>query len=237
MQELKMNFNKLYTAEIKILFNIIPNLFIVGGAIRNTLLNYPITDIDLTSQELPDNIIKILKKNNINYNDKNKKFGTIIININNKNFEITSFRKDTYTNSRYPKIEFTPNITTDTKRRDFRLNAIYLDKNQNLIDITNGITDIKNKNLIFIKSPLISITEDPIRILRYFRLISEYNLNNIDSDTLNICLNNFDKTFSLTKQKFKTEFEKIITGKYKNIILDKFQEFDILNKSQKFIKK
>ncbi len=235
-----MNFDFLDNKNVQLLFSIFEknknNLFIVGGAVRNTFANFPITDIDFCTSVKPDNIIKILKMNNIEYSDIGKKFGTITAHINNEYYEITTLREDIYKKTRFPIVKFIKNIKQDAFRRDFTMNAIYIDKDKNIYDRFNGIDDIKNKIVKFIGNPEKSITKDPLRILRYFRFCAEYFHENFDKLSLNTCLENFDKSFVLSKKKFNLEYQKIIEAKGAKIILDKWEKFGILEKVNNFLK-
>ena len=236
---LNQNFNILFNDDINFIFDIFKkykiDIYIVGGAVRNCLLNKKITDIDFATPAHPIKVTEILNKENIKTNDKFKIFGTIIATFNNKNYEITSFRKEFYFKNRFPKITFINDIKQDTTRRDFTANSIYIDIDKNIFDLYNGIDDIKTKTLKFIKDPITSINEDALRILRYFRFISEYAFDNFDTASLNACITNFDKTFSLSKHRYKQEFTKIQNAPYYNIVLDKWHNFDILSKIESFL--
>lgn len=235
-----MNFDFLNDKNVQLLFSIFQkkkkDLFIVGGAVRNTFANLPITDIDFCTSAKPDTIIKILKDNNIDYMDTGKKFGTITALINNISFEITTLREDIYKKTRFPIVKFIKNLKQDAFRRDFTMNAIYIDKNANIYDRFNGIGDIKNKIVRFIGNPENSITKDPLRILRYFRFCAEYFYENFDKKSLKTCLENFNKTFVLSKKKFNLEYQKILNAKGAKIILDKWEKFGILESINNFLK-
>ena len=115
------------------------------------------------------------------------------------------------------------------------MNALYLNKDGEIYDFVGGIDDINNKVVKFIGDIEISIANDPLRILRYFRFCTEYFYENIDNETFDICMKYFSKTFTLSKRKFKTEFDKILISKGKNIILDKWKKFDILDSVNNFM--
>ena len=235
-----MEFDFLNNKNVQLLFSIFEKkkkkLFIVGGAVRNTIANFPINDIDFCTSAKPDSIIKILKDNNIEYTDIGKKFGTITAHIDDEHFEITTLREDIYKRSRFPIVKFIKNRKEDSFRRDFTMNAIYIDKNAEIYDRFNGINDIKNKIVKFIGNPEKSITKDPLRILRYFRFCAEYFHENFDKNSMKACIENFNKSFVLSKKKFNIEYQKIINAKGAKIILDKWEKFGILEKVNKFLK-
>ena len=136
-----------YTKELLLLNNIFngthgDNLRIVGGAIRNFLLNKEISDFDLSTTFLPEQTIEILEQNKIKYFSTGIGFGTVVAVINNKIFEITTTREDIKTDGRHAEVKFTQNFEIDAKRRDFTFNALYLDFHNNLFDYFNGIEDL-----------------------------------------------------------------------------------------------
>ena len=100
----------------------------VGGCVRKAINDELIDDIDLAVNLNPDDVCKILKENNIKFYKTGIDHGTITALINNKKFEITSLRKDISTDGRHANIKFSDNWEEDSNRRDFTINAIYLDQ-------------------------------------------------------------------------------------------------------------
>ena len=236
-----MNLKKLQTKEILNLFSLFEKnneqLFIVGGAVRNIVIGKEIKDIDFCTTATPQKMIEIFTNTKIIFDDKAQKFGTIKIKDSNDTyFEITTLREDIYKSSRFPSVKFIKDIKTDGKRRDFTMNALYMDKEGKIYDFFNGIEDIKSGTIKFIGNVNKSIKNDPLRILRYFRFCGEYFYKNFDEKTLDICLKNFDLTFTLTKKKFLEEYEKILNSEGEKIILDKWEKVGILERVNKFLK-
>ena len=124
------------------------NLRIVGGAVRNFLLNKKINDFDLSTTFLPQETQKILDDNNIKNIPTGINFGTVTAIINNKTYEITSTRKDIKTDGRHAVVEYTKDFKIDAERRDFTFNALYLDFKGNIYDYFEGIKDLKPYKLI-----------------------------------------------------------------------------------------
>lgn len=236
-----MEFDFLQKANIKKLFNLFDmnneKLYIVGGGVRNAILKIPTDDIDFATTSTPEKTFKILKDNKISTNDIGINFGTVIAIIDGEKFDITTLREDTYTTSRYPKTKYIKDITKDYIRRDFTMNAIYLDGQGKLYDFGNGMQDIENKVVKFVKSPLTSIKEDPLRILRYFRFCSLYFYDNFDDTSLNVALNNFHLIKNInSNKKIKSELDKISSGDGANIILDIWEKAGILELTKKYMK-
>lgn len=203
-----------YTKELLLLNNIFngthgDNLRIVGGAIRNFLLNKEISDFDLSTTFLPEQTIEILKQNNIKYFPIGIGFGTVVAVINNKMFEITTTREDIKTDGRHAEVKFTQNFEIDAKRRDFTFNALYLDFHNNLFDYFNGIEDLMKGIVRFIGNAENRIQEDYLRILRFFRFYCYYGIV-LDNQGLKYSIKYKDKLTTLSGERIKAEMFKIL---------------------------
>ena len=203
-----------YTKELLLLNNIFngthgDNLRIVGGAIRNFLLNKEISDFDLSTTFLPEQTIEILKQNNIKYFSTGIGFGTVVAIINNKIFEITTTREDIKTDGRHAEVKFTQNFEIDAKRRDFTFNALYLDFHNNLFDYFNGIEDLIKGIVRFIGNAENRIQEDYLRILRFFRFYCYYGIV-LDNQGLKYSIKYKDKLTTLSGERIKAEMFKIL---------------------------
>ncbi len=245
-----MKFKFLKNKYLKKLFNLFEKqgeqLYVVGGAIRDSLLDNPVYDIDLATTMLPEKMMEMFEKNGLRHDAPGIKFGTVRTFFANEKFEITTFRQDTYEKikkkqkfyfSRYPKVKFITDPYIDAQRRDFTINAIYVDEKGNIIDPLNGLEDFKNGIVKFIGNPLDSVDQDPFRILRYFRICAANFYKNFDEVALSVCIANFDKTFKLNKRKFMDEYNKIMAYRGRFIILNKWEEFGILKQIEEFVKK
>ncbi len=181
------------------------NIYMVGGLSRDYLLDLTLKDYDFVSDALPSEITKFL-----DCDDCFIKYGVIKTKVLNKKIEIVTLRKESdYIDHRHPsKIEFIKDINIDYLRRDFTINALYIDKNYNVIDPSKlGIADLKNRFLRFIGDPLTRIKEDPLRILRAYRFIKKYNLTT-SNETLKLLKENEYLLNELNKEKIKEEIRK-----------------------------
>jgi len=113
--------------------------YVVGGAVRDSLLGLEPFDFDLTTNAMPDEIIKTFNKKVDHIYKIGKDFGTISLVINGKKIEVTTFRTDgEYLDYRRPeKIEFSKKLVDDLKRRDFTINALCF--NKEYIDLVGGL--------------------------------------------------------------------------------------------------
>lgn len=177
-------------------------LYMIGSTSRDYLLKREIKDYDFVSDATPDEILKFLDC------DKTfKKFGTLKYKYNNFNIDIVTLRKEAnYQDYRHPsKITFIKDINNDYQRRDFTINAIYIDENYNVLDPSNlGVSDLNNRILRLIGNKDERIKEDPLRILRAKRFILEYNLN-VEEETKQALKNNLFLLNKLNKDKIHLE--------------------------------
>lgn len=207
----------IFPKEVKKFFNIFlkvgDEIMLVGGCIRDYLLNKKINDFDFATKYKPDEIKNILEKNNISYFSTGEKFGTITAVINNRKFEITSLRNDIKTDGRRATVEFTRNYFEDAKRRDFTFNALYMDNFGKIYDFFNGLGDLKNKKIRFIGNAEERITEDNLRIFRFFRFYNscaEY----FEYSDLEACEKCKNLIGNLSKERITEEFLKILNINY-----------------------
>ena len=154
--------------------------FWVGGLVRNLLLKIDSDNLDITTDALPEQVEKILKKGWITTKAIGKKFGTIVAITKGLPIEITTFRAESrYSDFRHPdEVKFIRDYIKDAQRRDFRINALYFDPIEKIIfDPTGGLTDLKNKIIRFVGDPRKRIDEDPLRMLRAVRLLGQFGFS------------------------------------------------------------
>ena len=149
------------------------SLYIVGGSVRDMLLGLPVSDLDFVTNATPTEEKLFLQDADFTFS----KFGSIHLKMNEKLIDITTLRKENgYKDHRHPnEIEFVKTPYEDYIRRDFTINALYLDKNYNLLDYCGGLNDLNNKIVRFIGNPIKRIEEDPLRICRAERFANKLN--------------------------------------------------------------
>ena len=182
----------------------------VGGCVRKAIEGKLTTDIDLATVYKPEEVKKILLKNNYKVLDLAIKYGSITTFSKNYKYEITSLRKDIKPDGRHTKIQLTNNWLEDSLRRDFTINAIYCDKFGKIFDPVNGIKDLKNKKINFIGSPDLRIQEDYLRILRFLRFSLEYNSNIKDHNIKRIINKNIKFLKFISQERLFIELKKIL---------------------------
>tara|TARA_B100000686_G_scaffold305938_1_gene344913 strand:- start:29533 stop:30789 length:1257 start_codon:yes stop_codon:yes gene_type:complete len=182
---------------------------VVGGAVRDWLTDNPVKDIDFASKFLPEKSIKLLTDAGFKVKPIGFDHGTIAVYHDNKSYEITTLRKDILTDGRHAQVVFGDDWKEDSLRRDFTFNSLYADEYGNIMDPTGkGFKDIENKILRFIGEPNQRIKEDYLRIIRYFRFLSNY-ADNIDKNSFKACINNAKSIRLLSSERIIQEFNKI----------------------------
>ena len=147
---------------------------IVGGAVRDYILNKNIKDVDIASTFEPADLTKILESQNIKVIPTGIDFGTVTAIFKEKPYEITTLRKDINCDGRHAKISYTNDWQEDAARRDFTFNALYMDVNGKIYDYFKGQEDLAKGIVRFIGNANERIKEDYIRILRMFRFFAYY---------------------------------------------------------------
>ena len=192
--------NLLEKNSIKYLFEIFSEkkieLCLVGGCVRDALLDKSIQDIDVAINILPNEIIKILNKNNLEYEDYAYKYGCISTIIEGQKFQITTLREDINQLGRHTNVIFTEDWYKDAKRRDFTINAIYLSRKGTIKDFFNGIYDLQDKKIRFIGNIEDRIKEDYLRIFRYYRFLGIFETPQIIEIYEEILKKNFTNSFN-----------------------------------------
>ena len=206
-------------------------LYIVGGFVRDKLLNNQPFDIDICSPMKLERLKQLLRSTNFSYKTKNKQMGTATITINNLKMEYTVFRTDIYAlnGTHSPvSVDFVKNIKLDALRRDFYINALYYDvQAKKVLDpLKQGLKDLQNNILTVIPHSFNTFQEDAVRILRLIKFSAllgfeietntfeqakkyAYLLNNITSQRLKKELSFIENIEPELKEKINRLFKEI----------------------------
>lgn len=181
-------------------------LYMVGGATRDFLLERPVLDYDFVTDATPDEMKSFLKDADYTF----ARFGTVRLKVNHVKVDITTLRVESeYTDYRHPsKVTFTRSIKEDYVRRDFTINAIYMDEEYNIIDYCGGLQDLNNKLIRFIGDPDKRIKEDPLRIIRAERFEKKLGFK-IEDETFKAIERNRHLIDELNPLKVEAELNKM----------------------------
>lgn len=152
--------------------------YIVGGFVRDRILNIESPDVDICTNATPKDLSNIFS----NIKHTGLKYGSVTLIYKNIHFEITTFRKDIgYIENRVPKkVQYVASLIEDLKRRDFKVNTICIDSNGNIVDLLEGIKDLENKVIKMVGDPKTRLKEDSLRILRAVRFatVLDFEIDN-----------------------------------------------------------
>lgn len=200
----------------------------VGGAVRDSLLGLPVYDKDAATPATPDQVIAICEKAGIRTIPTGIAHGTITARIDNENIEITTLRRDTACDGRHATVEFGESWEEDARRRDFTINALYVDAAGKIYDYNNGLEDIKTYAIRFIGSPDERIKEDYLRILRFFRFLATRGNLPADAAALSACTKHASQLETLSGERIKMEMFKLLTA------TDPIPSLDLMGESNIF---
>jgi putative nucleotidyltransferase with HDIG domain len=188
--------------------------FVVGGWVRDVLLNRPCKDIDVVCVGSGLDLAKLVaEKLNISQVTYFKSFGTAQLKLDDYEIEFVGARKESYSrNSRNPKVE-TGTFMDDQLRRDFTINTLSVSLNPNdygmLVDTFGGKADLENKLIKTPTNPDITFSDDPLRMMRAIRFASQLNFT-ISEDAQKSIAKNAERINIITKERIADELNKII---------------------------
>lgn len=185
---------------------------LVGGCVRNALLGAPVSDIDISTDALPETVVSLAKSAGLKAIPTGIDHGTITVVADGIPHEITTFRKDVETDGRRAVVAFSNNVEDDAHRRDFTMNALYATADGTIVDPLGGMADLKARRFLFIDDADERIREDYLRILRFFRFYAWYGdpSAGLDADALAAISENSAGIETLSKERVTAEMLKLL---------------------------
>lgn len=185
--------------------------YFVGGSVRDALLNRPIHDVDIASSAYPEEIKTIFHRTV----DVGIEHGTVLVLEGQGEYEITTFRtEDVYVDYRRPsQVSFVRSLEEDLKRRDFTINALALDQNGEIVDLFNGLADMKNRTLRAVGVAAERFNEDALRIMRGFRFQAglDFDLEELTFQAMADCAPLLEK---ISVERIFIEFDKLLMSPF-----------------------
>lgn len=181
---------------------------------RNALMGVPVTDIDMSTSARPEIALVLAEEHGFHAVPTGIEHGTVTFVLGKEPYEITTFRRDIETHGRRAVVAFADSIEEDALRRDFTMNALYCDAAGLVHDPVGGIADLEARAVRFIGSPAERITEDYLRILRFFRFHAWYGDPNggVDADGLAACAEHADGLEQLSRERIGAEMIKLLSA-------------------------
>jgi poly(A) polymerase len=185
---------------------------VVGGAVRNALLNIPIGDIDIATTAPPEEVIRRAKAAGIKSVPTGIEHGTVTLVIDAHPFEVTTLREDTETFGRKAKVAFGRDWVGDAHRRDFTINALSVGVDGVVHDYVGGLDDIAARRVRFIGEAEQRIAEDYLRVLRFFRIHAAFGAGEVDRAGYLACLRTRAGLATLSAERVRMELLKLLVA-------------------------
>jgi putative nucleotidyltransferase with HDIG domain len=201
-------------------------IYIVGGAVRDLLLEREVNDWDFTTNLTPEEMKKIFPKNSF-YNNT---FGTLsIVEKTGEIFEVTTFRTEKgYSDNRHPdEVKWGKTLEEDLSRRDFTINAMVLDGNNKLIDIFNGQIDLEGKIVRTVGNPDERFGEDALRMIRAVRIAGQIGFS-VEEKTMESIQKNAKLINNVAGERIRDELFKILLSPTPSRGIELLKESELL---------
>ena len=185
---------------------------VAGGAVRNALMGLAISDVDLATTLLPGDVMRVGKAAGFGVHPTGFDHGTVTVVNGAKAFEVTTLRRDITTDGRHAIVQYTDDFALDAARRDFRMNSLYCSADGKIFDFTGGYADILKRNVRFVGEPRQRITEDYLRILRFFRFHALYGQGPIDAEGLQAATQLSSGLRKISAERIRMELMKLLVA-------------------------
>jgi poly(A) polymerase len=185
---------------------------VVGGAVRNALIDRPVKEVDIATTAPPDEVTRLALAAELGAHPTGIAHGTITVVADKQPFEVTTLRRDVETDGRHATVAFTTSWDEDAARRDFTINALYCAPDGTLYDPVGGLDDLRKRRVRFIGSPEARIREDFLRILRFFRFNAEYGNGHLDPAGLDATITLKDGLSLLSAERIRSEMLKLLAA-------------------------
>lgn len=183
---------------------------VAGGAVRDAVLGLDVGDIDIATTLLPEEVLERAGKAGVKAVATGIEHGTVTLIHEGKQFEVTTLRADVVTDGRHAEVAFGVDWAEDAARRDLTINALYLDREGRVIDLVDGIADARNGTVRFIGEAAERISEDYLRILRFFRFFAWYGRGRPDTEGLKATARLKDGLARLSAERVWAELKKML---------------------------
>jgi poly(A) polymerase/tRNA nucleotidyltransferase (CCA-adding enzyme) len=210
------------------LLTALPSARLVGGCVRDTLLQRPVHDIDLATPLPPDAVTEALAQAGIRVIPTGLSHGTVTALIGGAGYEITTLRRDVETDGRHAVVAFSDDWREDAARRDFTINALSLTPSAELFDYFGGQDDLRAGAVRFVGDPATRITEDRLRVLRFFRFQARYGRVAPTADTLAAIAAAAPALPVLSAERIWSELQRILAAPNPAEAIDLMQHLGVL---------
>lgn len=184
----------------------------VGGCVRNAVLGVPTTDLDIATIYPPEESMRLLEAAGFAVKPTGLAHGTVTAIHQGRHFEVTTLRRDVETDGRHAVVAYTDDWAEDAARRDFTMNALYMDLDGAVSDPMDGLRDARAGRVRFVGDPRERIAEDALRILRFFRFYAQYGRQALDPTGLDACRAGASLQARLSGERVRSELLKLLAA-------------------------
>jgi poly(A) polymerase len=203
----------------------------VGGCVRNALMGVPVSDVDMATDAEPMTAQRLAEAAGLKAVPTGIDHGTLTIVSGGTGYEVTTFRADTETDGRHAIVRFSTDMAEDAARRDFTMNALYAEADGTVRDPLGGLPDLKARRVRFIGDATARITEDYLRILRFFRFAAWYGDPDLgfDAEALAAIADTLDGLTGLSRERVGSEVMKLLAARDPGPAVGSMQQTGVLN--------
>lgn len=189
-------------------------VLLVGGCVRNALLDMPVADVDIATDALPETVSDLAENAGFRVVPTGIDHGTVTVIADGIPHEITTFRRDVQTDGRRAVVAFSSRLEEDAARRDFTMNALYAQADGQVIDPLGGLPDLMARRLRFVGDAETRIREDYLRILRFFRFHAWYGdqAGGLDAEGLAACAELSAGLETISRERIGAEMRKLLAA-------------------------
>ena len=191
---------------------VLPEARLVGGVVRDLMVERPIADVDLAVPQPPEEVMQRLKAQGMTVVPTGLAHGTVTAVIDSAPYEITTLRRDVETDGRHAVVCWTDNWQEDAARRDFTINAMSCDSTGTVHDYFGGQHDLADGTVRFVGDATLRIQEDALRILRFFRFWGRYGRGQADTQAMHAITAQAELLNGLSVERIWSELKRILAG-------------------------
>jgi len=185
---------------------------IVGGAVRDALMGWPVGDVDIATTATPESVMVLASRHGWKAVPTGVVHGTVTLVLDGAPFEVTTLRRDVETDGRHAVVAFSRDFAEDARRRDFTINALSLSRDGTVHDYATGIADAAAGLVRFVGDPVQRIREDYLRILRFFRFHASHGHGQLDPAGLAAATALAPGVAQLSRERIRQELLKLLAA-------------------------
>ncbi len=211
------------------IFAALPDARVVGGAVRDTLCDMPVHEVDLATPRTPDQVTKALQSAGVRVVPTGLDHGTVTAVAEGRGYEITTLRRDVETDGRHAVVAFTDDWRADAARRDFTINAMSMTPAGEIFDYFGGISDLRAGIIRFVGDAATRIAEDYLRILRYFRFFARYGTGAAEPGAVSAIAAGVPGLAGLSAERVWSEVSRILAARDPRVAIGLMAETGVLD--------